>query len=503
MSSLNVFRFVHSADLHYSNNLDKLDETDRCTLYMLGVVEAEALAGNVPDVIILAGDTVDEFDGRIRLDSECARRVIAMVQRAAAIAPVVIIRGTKSHDRDAPYIFRHIQGKFPIYVASEIEQIALVYNNIGVQSLSFRPLLDALESQHETMVAAFSLIPSVDKSYLMTRFQGSIADGNLETRQLLFDLFSGMGAVNQSLSVPCIGVIHGMMTGSQFSSGQTAVGEDLEFDLSSIEALCCDYVAMGHVHMQQCFSLKNGRMACYSGSTGRLNMGEQEEKGFIVGEIEGRSLRPLRMFPTPARTFALVSIEWDETGADGIWAAARKLAETCSGADVRFRYTIPEEHRHEVDRGELVILFADAGAREVKVEPRILPKERQEADGISLLQDLPSKVIKWGEVSGTVISERVLGIARVIEGRSKEELILDAEALLNHAGVPVASVSGEVPFADTGDGQEIVSVGLAVPPEWSSGPVPGIPTLDDVREVMDGPEPVLPAVSQDDLAGLF
>ena len=414
-----MFKALHLADLHYGNNPDILAETDRCSHFALDIAEKYP-----PDLIIFAGDTADEYQGRIRVDSEAARLLIALVQRAASIAPVVIIRGTKSHDRDTPYLFRHLTGRFPIHVATAIEQVMLVDDDNGHRIFVYPDKI----LPNYFPVSFLTLIPSVDKEYLMATFKGSIQEGNMETRGLLHDLFAGLGLVNAGVSdIPRIAVIHGMCTGAKFSSGQTAIGEDLEFSLNDLAQLDVDYVAMGHVHMQQCFTLSTGAKACYSGSPGRLNFGEQEEKGVLMVEFDGQPVKEIINHPTPARRFALESVEWGEGGAAAIIEAANKLALTCDGADVRFRYTIPEENKHEVDRVALQVLFLDAGARGAKVEYTVIPKIRTRAAGISRVSTLPEKVSMWAATVGVEVPERVLAIALVIEGMSVEELLADAE----------------------------------------------------------------------------
>ncbi len=417
---------AHLADLHFSNNDEKREEVVRCSDAILDIMQADP-----PEVVILSGDVLDEHDGRIRLDSECARAAISFVERAADIAPVVIIRGTKSHDRDAPYIFTHLRCRYPIHVATEIEQVALVAQP---SRFEFHELTDAMHAGLDVR-AAFTLVPSVDKSYLMARFGGSISEGNMQTRELLHDLFVGLGLVNDMITcVPRIMVAHGMVTGAQFSTGQTAIGEDLEFGINDLQQAHCDYVALGHVHKYQCFP---GNI-CYSGSVGRLNFGETEEKGFLLVEFDGQTVAEIKFHPTPARRFALHSVEWGEGGIHAVLAEADKCAASCQGADVRFRYTIPEEEKHKLDRDRLAQMFLDAGARKVKVEATVIPKQRTRAAGISRVSTLAEKIKIWGETTGTVIPSRVLALADVIEGREIDELVMDAEGAIGPG--PVVSL---------------------------------------------------------------
>lgn len=411
MKSLKV---LHTADLHFSRNPDKLEEVIRCTDHILVVAKKE-----LPDVIILAGDTLDEFDGAIRLDSETARAAISFVQRAAEIAPVVIIRGTKSHDREAPYIFRHLQATYPIHVTSDIEQVALVEN----PCTRFIDFFEAFAADDVNVKCAFTLVPSVDKSYLMANADGTIRDGNMQTRELLHDLFRGLGEVNEIIrDVPRIMVSHGMVTGAMFSSGQTAVGEDLEFGVNDLQQVKCDYVALGHVHKYQSFP---GNIH-YSGSPGRLNFGEQEEKGFLMVEFDGQAVKEIKFHPTPARRFGLYAMEWADGGRDKIMAELARAEAECEGADVRFRYTIPEEEKHTVDRADIEKRILAAGARRCKVEMTIIPRQRQRAAGISKIATLPEKVSTWGATVDEDIPEGVLKIAATIEGKDVDELLAEA-----------------------------------------------------------------------------
>jgi exonuclease SbcD len=416
-----INRILHTADLHFSPKADKLEETIRCSNYMLDVAKEEK-----PDVVILAGDTIDCYDGTIKLDSPTARAAINFVQRCASIAPVMIIKGTNSHDRKAPYIFQHLQAKYPIYVGMELEQVALVKVmgengwSGGGHKMRFAPLSEAMADDHEKeMIAAFTLLPSVDKSYLYAKVEGGIQEGNAQIRELLHDVLAGFGLVNDTISAPCILVGHGMITGSEFSSGQTAIGEDLEFGVGDLHAAKCDYYAMGHVHKYQSFP---GHVY-YSGSPGRLNFGEQEEKGFLMPEFEGRDVKEVKFHPTPARRFVFGEADWREGGKEAVLSSMSKCLEDCKGADVRFRYSITEEEQTAIRKDDIEKQFVDAGAKRVKIECQILPKERARAEGISKLEGLPAKVLKWGETVGETIPQSVLDIAEVIEGLDSEELI--------------------------------------------------------------------------------
>ena len=208
-----------------------------------------------------------------------------------------------------------------------------------------------------------------------------------------------------------------MLTGSVFSSGQEAVGEDLEFGLDTLRAARCHYVALGHVHKMQTF----GTDVAYSGSPGRMNFGEPEVKGGLFVEVDRIGPPVLHFVQTPAREFLFAELsEW--TGVDAILAEVDRVALECRDCHVRVRYVVPEEQRHAVSRDAIEKTLYLAGAKVVKVEVQILPAVRSRAEGISRAVTLPDKVRKWAEVTGVQVPARVLEIAGVIEGLSVEEL---------------------------------------------------------------------------------
>lgn len=407
-------KLLHTADLHFSNTPDKLEESITTGNAILAYAETDR-----PEAIVLAGDLVDELDGRIRLDSDTARAAINFVIGCGNIAPTIILRGTKSHDRETPTLFRHLKANHPIHVSDKIEVVGLFSDLGGPAYFSTDEIDRCLAS------AVFTCIPALDKSTLLSQSASlGIHETNAEARVAFNDMFSAIGQVNAGIAVPRIMIGHAMITGAEFSSGQTATGEDLEYGIGDIRLGNFDYVAMGHVHKFQQFP---GNIF-YCGSPGRMNFGEKEEKGFLVVEFDSQSLKEVKFVPTPARRFAFFDSTWDNGGLEAILENAEQCRRTCAGADVRFRYTIPQEEKHRIDRAALDADFMSAGARRVKIECQVIPVVRQRAAGISRLTTLPEKVQRWGDVTGQDIPPLVLTIAGRIEGLDVEELI--AEALL-------------------------------------------------------------------------
>jgi len=415
-------RIAHLADLHFGNKADKLEEVVITTSFALNW-----LTNYPPDLIVLAGDSVDEADGPIRIDSDAARAAISFVSACSQLAPVVIVRGTPSHDRRTPELFRALKGRYPIHVATEIEMVALA--GARKEDLHFIPYSE-LPASLTFVNAILTFLPSPDKAHVVASFGGTSRQlTTLAANECLHDALAYIGEVNSQVppGIPKILVGHGMITGARYSSGTIATGADLEFSVHDLNLTNTDVKLFGHIHAHQIFP---GNII-YSGSPGRLNFGETEEKGFVMATINTAGNDGIEFIKTPAREFLFRDMEWDEEGAAKILDEAQQVTLLCQGKDVRFRYNIPEEMRHAVDRNSLQEQFITAGARVAKVEMTVIPVVRQRAAGISRKLTLTEKIQAWAQVTNTDIPARVMTIAATIEGETIDELLQSAGFEIN------------------------------------------------------------------------
>lgn len=400
-------RVAHISDTHFSMKPEKLAEVMTVTDAAL-----EKMAAAQPDLIVISGDTVDEFDGPIHAKSDCYRAAYSFVERCAEIAPVAIVLGTPSHDRDMPINFRKIPG---VYVADKIEMVALRAHPF--KKYEFMPL-DSVDDND--LAAVLTFLPSPDKSKVIAAFGGESKQmTNLVAKEVLHDALAYIGEVNASVpaGIPKIVIGHGMITGAMFSTGAVSTGEDFEFRLHDLIMTNTDLKCFGHVHKHQIFP---GNIV-YAGSPGRLNFGEVEDKGFVMAEIDYFGQVSLEFIKLPAREFFLCECEWE--GIEQLLADVDRFSVEVKGCDVRFRYTIPEEERHKVNRADIEATFLNGGARMVKIECVIVPKLRARAEGISRLVTLREKIIKWAGCVNIDVPERVLTISDTIEGKTVPELL--------------------------------------------------------------------------------
>ncbi len=256
-----MFKTAHLADLH---GRDKdIEEIEKCLNFAVDTIEKEKV-----DLTVIAGDCFDSRD--IKLDSKAAKLIIKTVSRLANICPVAIVKGTESHDGNAPEILQYARGKYPVIVASTPIQVKMIKKH------SFLYRMD-MPSNGEPD-AIITLIPQPTKQFFN---QGSISESNESISQALGLLFSGFGAQTAQYSCPHILVYHGSISGAKLSNQQVMTGMDIEVSTDQLNLANPDVIMCGHIHLPQ----ELPRNVFYSGSLFPLNYGEIHNHGFYIHEI--------------------------------------------------------------------------------------------------------------------------------------------------------------------------------------------------------------------------
>jgi len=389
-------KILHCADLHF-NNSTLLPEIVKCADFM-----AKAAVTHRPDLVAVAGDV---FDEKIPLGSKAVVEAISLVSRLGDTAPVVIVKGTYSHDHDSLHVFGKLKTRFPVYVSEKVEQVALTPD--GFYPLGSLP-------DNLSVTAVISCLPSVSKAGLMPSAGAVDADihaVNMEAAELLRDVFAGWGLVNADArrrGIPAVIVGHGSLMGSTTSTGQQMSGRDLEFGSGDLSLAKADAVCLGHIHKAQ--FQKN---IFYSGSITRLNFGEEEDKGFYFHEIEDGKLAS-SFIKTPARR--LITLDISSMSDLG------NMQDDLMEAHVRIRYAIGEENLHRMDDERIRKLLADRGAAEVVIRKTVVPANRVRAAGISQAKSLDEKIRRWAEAAGVTLPDGVFAKA-VLLARDTEEIL--------------------------------------------------------------------------------
>jgi exonuclease SbcD len=181
--------------------------------------------------------------------------------------------------------------------------------------------------------------------------------------------------------LPAVLVAHVAAAGALFSgSERTAlISSDPALLTSDLANPAFDYVALGHVHRHQDLNPGGHPAVVYSGSSERVDFGEEgETKGFCSISIDGsggQRVISYEFVPTAARPF--VTLDVDISAAEDPTAAVLEAVHraTLTDAVVRVRYTADAGQR--VDTDSVRRALEAAGAHYVAaIAAAAVPKER-------------------------------------------------------------------------------------------------------------------------------
>jgi len=393
--------------LHFSDRHGR--DRDADTIEKMDAFLIETARQEKPDVIINAGDTFDSQD--VRMGSRSARQAIEFHAALADIAPVVVIRGTESHDGNAPEILRWAKGKNEVYVASYPRQ---VYLEDGV--FYDRP---AGGEDFKAPDAILTLIPQVTKQFFKTG--SGIADADREIGQAMTGLFAGFGAqAAEYPGAPHILVYHGGISGARLPSGHVRTGMDIEVSTDQMMMMGPDLVCMGHIHQPQFL----GDRCFYSGPIYPVKIDEQECEFYIheiglYGDADTPWLADSRYIPTPITKTARIKVDATDEEA-GMF---NETPPDIFGADVRYEITAWQDEAEKINRAEIEKAFIDAGALSVDVRITRVPRVNVRAESVLKAETLVDKLKQRAELSGETIDPGVLELAGILEGTAAERVL--------------------------------------------------------------------------------
>jgi len=379
-------KIAHLSDLHFGDRT--LEEALRCTTHAVD----EAIRLGV-DCTVISGDATDHA---VAAHSPALTSVAHLVRRLADHCPVLMLQGTYSHEPPGTLdVFRLLGGRFPIFVADRISQVVLHHDGHWTQSPGHR-WTSTLPSD---AMALFSCLPTVNKANV------AAAVGAIEADAAVGDhvaaVLAGFGVINRGAReahVATIGVSHGTVNGCVTEHGVPMAGLDHEFATGALFGAEASAFMLGHIHKHQ-FWENAGRVIAYPGSIGRFTYGEKGDKGFLLWDVEATGAL-CELVRTPAQR----TVELEFAGVPDAGALATLAAEV-GGARVRVRWTIDEDDRDRVDRMAIETLLVAAGAVDVKLEGRVLPKICARSAGIAKALTVEDKLAKWAAVNGASETE--------------------------------------------------------------------------------------------------
>ncbi|MCX5810756.1 MAG: metallophosphoesterase [Proteobacteria bacterium] len=383
-------KILHTGDLHFDNPPQLLAEIVKCSNHLIGVA-----IGEQPDLIAVAGDT---FHDSVELGSPASLAAMKFIQQCADIAPVVVVRGTTTHDAEGSVnALAKLKGKNSIFVTDKPEQVYLLDSGQFVTNLA----------TYDKPVALLSLLPSVTKANVVNgngNGNQSTQRSNEQTADLLRDILVAWGEVNQSIrlsrgstsGIPAIMVGHLTVTGSVLPTGHQMIGKELELTVGDLRLAGANLVCLGHIHKSQSW-----REISYCGSITRLNYGDAgDHKGFYIHELSKQELTS-RFIETPARVMRVVKPMNDIPSTDD-------LGDIAAGDCVKLSFEISEEDLAKVNEEAIRQAALAKGAAEIKIEKIVVPKITVRAEGISRLKNAEDKLRKWAELTGVEVNENML-----------------------------------------------------------------------------------------------
>ena len=378
-------KILHTGDLHFDNPPQLLAEIIKCSNHLIDVA-----IGEQPDLIAVAGDT---FHDSVELGSPASLAAMKFIQQCADIAPVVVIRGTTTHDAEGSVnALAKLKGKNSIFVTDRPEQVYLLDSGQFVTNLA----------TYDKPVALLSLLPSVTKANVVNgngNGNQSSQGSNEQTADLLRDILRAWGEVNHSarnFGIPAIMVGHFTVTGSVLPTGHRMIGKELELTVGDLRLAAANLVCLGHIHKSQSW-----REISYCGSITRLDYGDAgDHKGFYIHELSEQELTS-RFIETPARVMKVVK------PMNGI-PSTDDLGDIAAGDCVKLTFEISEEDLSKVNEEAIRQAALAKGAAEIKIEKIIVPKVTVRAEGISRLKNAEDKLRKWAELTGVEVNANML-----------------------------------------------------------------------------------------------
>jgi len=404
------FKILHFADPHVRDK--DLQEIEKCFDTIIESAETEQ-----PDVIVCAGDVPDSQN--IKMDSPSAKLIFRVFNQLADFAPVVIVKGTPSHEGTAVEILNRINAKHQIWFSTRPEMLLLERGKIfDCNTRTFTP-----EYKPDALI---SMIPTPTKQFFRND-DSSIAKTDEEIAKEMNGIFAGFGEMASRFPE------HFQVGGAFISETQQLIGKDIEISRAQIELANADVVCLGHIHMNQ----KIGKNIFYSGSIYRKDFGELEDKGFYIHEFVDFELLKTadsEFIKTPTRRLVKIEVDMTETDLTEIDDDLVKIfvdsLRNCRDPEtgeqktfVRIIFTVYQNDVEKIDKRAIMEWFAGHGIENVDIRTSIIPRENVRSENLLKLETLPDKLIEMENLKGETLDESIIEKAKILEADTQEDIV--------------------------------------------------------------------------------
>jgi len=431
-------KILHTADWHVCDEF--LDDATKCLDFMVGEAEDQH-----PDLVLIAGDIYNHR--QIRQETESARLAFQTVKDLAAIAPVIILSGTPSHDGYAPKLLSGINEVHPVRVASEPCSL-IVHRSPSSRKTIITRTDELISSDEDYLPIAFvSCAPAFTKQHFNT--SANIAESDKLIAQELGKIFAMFGLANAQAqrtiryhppghTVPHILMGHWTIGGAFIHPAQAITGLDIEISREHIDMANADLVCMGHIHAQQAI----GKNIFYSGSLFPTDFGEMEAKGFYFHNLElvdmaGHwQLAESKFIHTPAPLLVkvnseLLSAKNNETANIALMQSLKKILAN-PNMIIRHEVIVYQDMAHTIDE-EMIrqTVQKNLGPRKYELIIKRLPRPNVKSARILEVERLRDKLAIRAEILNEPIAESVLEKADDLEDMEEDQLCEKVQTEVN------------------------------------------------------------------------
>ncbi len=395
-------KIAHLSDLHWSQ--DRLADKKNS-----GEQIIDLLTGIAPDVIVVAGDS---YDHSLRVEDEAARASLFFFAQLRDIAPVLVIKGNFSHDRNSVEALRAA-------LEIDVSTVPEVYL-FGAAGLIQCSMEEAAKTTWREPL--FCTLPYPSSEFLAKTSRLNPEDMANAISEALKAIMRGFAAIQVEPGTPKCLVFHGTVPEAKQSSTQHALGLDIQLRLEDIEACGFDVVLAGHLH----YSQRVGKNVFYPGGSCYTCWGDEGDKGFWLHtfrefeewQLDAPHLKPeyrvqsefIKVNAVPMR---IVELDFS----DPFW----ELPEWDDVYDVQIRLKMTEADRERYRSTDWKTYFPTA--RMIDPKPIVASVVSIRSEEVRKAHTLPEKVQAWAHQTNTPIATTLLDKAALVEDR-------DAEALL-------------------------------------------------------------------------
>ena len=326
-------------------------------------------------LILASGD--HHFDERRRFD-ECVRVHRWMAQLAREQKPALFVSGGDVYERASTPVEREAVAEWLTSMAEVCPVVISKGNHDRARDVE---LMRRLRTKHPIIVeeragvhvvagVAVAAIAWPEPAYLTAGAESSEAAG-AGIRGALTNILRGLGMQLVEHDGPRLLLGHLMVDGSMTSPGQPLLGLPINVGLVDLALAQAQLGIIGHIHKAQRFDVQ-GAPHWYTGSPFRTDFGQLESKLVLLAEFDRRGLAGVHEAQTPATPMLHV------VGAYAGGQLEHDAPERVTGAEIRFRYSVANEHRDGARAlaEALRQRWLEQGAEHVQVEPEIVVETR-------------------------------------------------------------------------------------------------------------------------------